>query len=464
MLNYPFKIKDEVLRDLLKAYFPTGPVHTSLDQLKHKEYPEEELVRVANTKVLHANYKLLQHDFPQLNDQTLAKNFPSRFPQQKETLINEWLLDHTSFVSKPQAQQSVVNTPIQSTEETTIGYRPKFYGRAIIYSLAENRKVLENASEISSDENTGLLDVKGAGITPGKKPTFETHGNGLLMLEDAFIEYVNQQLIQGIFFHAQTTYDTLPIYAIIDLGFKVKHSQRSDSPACLLIRRAHTRPSNSGGLPKYGSQQQRLQLDIELLLRKYGMTSINKDTTIKLWKRNGKLQLIYGKSRMRNLTDDQLKNLEEVSGIKDQQMVFEGVNVQHTGEYVHDSNEKSCQLVDFGSYHYQSAFSNPILSLTSDKLMRWGGSIFPGSERYVQPDPRIALPEAYWGKSTEALGFPTEFQTIKQHIVCRGLSRAYMGGELSKELVMEYLDAYIQTATILWKDEVLKRLKQQPIL
>ena len=454
---FPFKIQDELLRALVKEHFSKGPVFNSIEQLNYSAISEEKLVRVQNTKVIYANYKLLQHDFPQLSDETLKRRYPADFPHNKEKIIDAWLVDNASFISKQQSQQENVNSPIDCSDETTTAHRPSLYGRAVIYSIAENIKTKYQGNvPIEEINDQGLLDVKGVGVAVGKRPSFRAHSDGLLGLDDAFIEYLNRQLIQGIFMHAQSNYETLPNYGIIDLGFNVKSSDKVEMPACLLIRRAHTRPSNKGGLPKYGSPQQKVQLDIELLIRKYGLTSVNIYTSIKIWKENEKFKLQYGRTQMRHLTEAQLKNIEEVSHFKGQSMVFEGVNIQHTGEYSFHPKPCTCQLVDFGSYLFQYVHENPVLSLVSDRLMRWGGSIFQGSDRYVQPDSEIAVPEEYWGKRTTLFGFETEYDTFKRNVICIGLALAYGAEKVTRKKIIEQLDAYLQTATILWRDKIIE--------
>ena len=453
---FPFKIKDPVLRKHLKAYFPEGPIHTRIEQVKHNSSKQEELVQVKGAKIIYANYKLLQNDFPQLSDEVLKNRNPIDFEHlKKETLINNWLIQNTAFISEPQAGQSAVNTSINIGTDTTVAYRPSTYGRAVIYDIPENLKAKYKGNvPLEEINDRGLLDVKGVGVKQGKIPTQGKHSDGLLMLEDAPIEYLNQQLIQGIFIHADTNYETLPIYGIIDLGFKVKHVLRGESPACLLIRRAHTRPTDIGGLPRYGSMQQKVQLDVEQLIRKYGFTSSNNDTLVEVWKEKGKLQVSYGNVKIDFLNDDQLKNIEEVSRFNGKKMFFEGVNVQHTGEYSYDPKSPNCQLVDFGSYRSQTVHTNPILSLVSDRLMRWGGSIFPYSEKFTELDSKIAVPAQYWGKSANLYGFNTEYRNLRQDIICQGLSKAYHDNCIDTNMLIEHLDAYLQTATLLWKDKI----------
>jgi hypothetical protein len=458
---FPFKIEDKELCDVLKGTFPKGPVHTSIEQLKHKHIAQEHLIRVNKTKVVFANYKLLQHDFPQLNDASLTTRNPEYTTDQKETVIDEWLIRNASFISGPQSQQERVNSPIYYEDEITTVYRPATYGRAVIYSIAENNKAFHKGNVPAEEANDkGLLDVKGAGIAAGKRPTFDSHGDGLLTLEDAFIEYLNQQLIQGIFLHAETKFETLPIYAIIDLGFEVKRPNGARSQACLLLRRAHTRPENSGGLPKYGSDQQLIQLEVELLLRRYGITSSNYITSIEIWKEHEKMRLTYGGKRVHNLTEDQWKNIKEVSHFKDKKICFEGVNVQHTGEYSNQPGAANCTLVDFGGYRVRSVHKNPILSLVSDRLMRWGGTVFPHFDKFVQPDTNIAVPIEHWGKIGNLYGFKTAYRDLKQDIVCKGLADAYRTKELNNKTTIERLDAYLQTATLQWKENILKSANQ----
>ena len=454
---HPFNTVDKELQEFTNASFSKGPVYHSIDQLNNDTARKEVLVEVTSAKVMYLNEKLLAHDFPQLTEENLKLRTDLPYASYTEQL-KKWLIQQTAYISKPQAVQENVNTKIETTEYKNPAYRPSTYGRAVIYSVQETNVALYNGSVPEfMKEDKGLLDVKGVGISPGAVPSFRDHSNGLLSLQDAFIEYTNQLMIQLIFKKEKTDYHTLPIYGIIDLGFEIKNEHGDCiGPAALVIRRAHTRPENKGGLPKYDSPQQMVQLDIELLLRKYGLTSCNYVTGISIWQEGQEVKIAYGRNPVTVLTPDQVHNIKKVSHFTGAQMDFDGVNVQHTGEYGYEPS--FCTLVDFGSYRVRPRFMSPILSLVSDRLLRWGGSIFVEMDQFVQPDEEIRVPIEYWGKVGEVFGFKAPLRDPLQDVVCEGIAKRYQKGECSADEVFEMLDAYLQTATSKWKSSLVSKV------
>lgn len=437
--------------------FSEGPILRSVDELMQGDVPSETVHAISGCEVVFANYALLQHDFPCLQTERLEQAHPElthltgRAKQLMiEQRIDEWLIRHTCYVSDNQAHQDIVNTAIPLTGETVEAYRPALYGRALVFSLKNNYEGLGLDTTLLAPEGDGLLDVKGTGLEAGKQHRYYDHGNGLLTLAEAFIEYLNQQLIEAIFRHSGSHFETLPTYALIKLGFDVKNTGGIAGPAGLLVRRAQRRPENPGGLPVYKSDMQLLHLEVELLLRRYGVTSTTYVTTVKLWADpdSGRMRLSYGDKEVHNLSDDQIKNLKEVSHFDGDPMTFEGVNIQHTREFGRDPWR--AVLIDFGTFRVLEKFTNPILSLVMDKLMRWGGSIWPDFDAYQQPDPRLSVPFDVWGDETEFWGFSTRLRHTKQGILCDGVASAFRKGELSRQDVMNILHAFLSTATSRW--------------
>lgn len=417
----------------------------------------EQVCRVKTARVFQADYDLIQAHFPDVSSENLKKVYPelndlpaSLQANRIKEKIDDWLLYYTAFMSKQQTTQERVNTPIQITKEEVRAWRPPKYGRALVFSMTKIRAQADYVHPIPLAKET-LLDVKGCGIAPGVEPTFATHSDGLLKLSDALLEYSNQKAINGIFKHSKSQFKTLPLYAIIDLGFNIKHKYGIRSRAALMIRQAHRRPHNPGGLPTYNSDEQHVQLEVELLLRRYGITSVNNITTLMVYEDKGKLKLEYGGHPVKFANEGQEKNIREVSRYKpeDGRKYFDGVNVQLTRDT--SRNPSRATLVDFGTYRVRSRFENTVLSLVSDRLMRWGGSIFPHFQNYPQPDKNISVPAEVWGDEGEFRGYKTRLRDSRQDTFCEGLELDYREGRLTKEEVMGRLEAFIQTATSKWE-------------
>lgn len=435
--------------------FSDGPVLKSISDLQQGEVKKETVYATSGAQVIMANYELLQHDFPCLRLDNLEKLHPElKVITGKAKVmmirdhIDEWLIRHTCFVSENQTRQEYVNTKIPLSGEKVEAFRPVLYGRALVFSLLNNYKGLGiDAEKMGYDD--GLIDVKGTGLEDGKEHHYYDHGNGLLTLAEAFVEYTYQQLVEAAFRHSGSAFETLPTYAIIKLGFDVKNTGGIAGPAGLLVRRAQRRPENPGGLPDFKTDMQLLHLEVELLLRRYGITSANYVTQVRLWRDKGKLKITYGGKQVNNMNEAQLKNIEEVSRMKDDRLIFEGVNIQHTREFGKDPWK--AVVIDFGSFQIKEKFKNPILSLVTDKLMRWGGSIWPDFESYPQPIPEIAVPYELWGRETEFWGFKTHLMNSKLHVVCDGVASYLNEGKLKREDAVNIIHAFLNTATSRWK-------------
>ncbi|MCB9232387.1 MAG: hypothetical protein H6581_12030 [Bacteroidia bacterium] len=433
--------------------FSRGPVFSRFEELDHANFHTETAVFTTGAEVILADHALLQHDFPCLSDERLEMRHPELKVLEGEVRkmvirqrIEEWLLRQCCFVSENQASQARVNTKIPVSGEQVPVYRPLLYGRATIISLKHNRDALGWPADPGFEDEDGLLDVKGTGLAPGIEPRYYNHGNGLLSLEEAFREYLNQQLTQAIFRHSTSKFETLPTYAVIRLPFDLQVVDETNmGPAALLVRRAHQRPLNPGGLPVYQTDMQLVQLEAELLLRHYGVTSCNYVTGVKVSKHDGVFQVRYGEHEVRHLNEDQMKNLEEVSQIKDKSLYFEGVNIQHTRDFT--LNPPHLTIIDFGSFEVRDRFTDPILSLVSDRLLHWGGSIWPHFPNYPQPVDSIRVPFDIWGDNTHFWGFEVGLKKSKQSTLCYGLARHLQNGTLTRLDAANILHAFLSTAT-----------------
>lgn len=457
MSTLDLKMPPQLVDFTPKLGFSKGPILKSIDDLQQGEVKRETVLATSGAEVIMANYELLQHDFPCLRLDNLEKLHPDlkvvtgkAKKMMVRDVIDDWLIRHTCFVSENQTTQDYVNTPIPLTGEKVEAFRPVLYGRALVYSLHNNYKGLGIDAEEMGYED-GLIDVKGTGLEEGKEHHYYDHGNGLLTLAEAFTEYIYQQLVEAAFRHSGSNFETLPTYGIIKMDFSVKNTGGIAGPAGLLIRRAQRRPENPGGLPEFKTDMQLLHLEVELLLRRYGITSCNYVTQVRLWKEKGKTKLTYGGKPVNNLNEAQMKNIEEVSRLGNDRLIFEGVNIQHTREYGKDPWR--AVVIDFGSFQIKEKFKNPLLSLVTDKLMRWGGSIWPDFESFPQPIPELAVPFDIWGSKTEFWGFPANLYNSKLSIVCDGVASYLREGKLSREDAVNILHAFLNTATSRWEQK-----------
>ncbi len=420
--------------------FPSEPLLTSIEDLEQDGVLPETVLRVTGAEVVYANYDLLRHDFPQLTGIV------------SEQEIDEWLLRNTAFISQNQVKQSIVNSPITIGNEEVKAFRPPGYGRALVFSIEENDKTLLPVNTSKTVFENRLIDVKGSGVAPNAQAVNGSHCNGIYRLGYAFVELIFQELLQRIFRHSKTVIQTLPLYAIIDLGFDETNETMPVTPAALMIRRAHRRPKNSGGLYPYRSTGQLVQIEIEQLIRKYGITSVNCITEVKISKEEGEFKIQYGEQLVDFFGERQRIEIERVSHFKEGMGVisFDGINIQHTREIGLDPTRAT--LVDFQSYTVKERFDDPLLSLVSDKLLRWGGSVWPDDEDFVRPDPSLQVPFHLVTDTGTIWGYNMGEKRMKINSLCYGLAHDIRAKKISREQLLNTLQAYLDSLTEHWPE------------
>jgi len=405
--------------------FP-APVPRNVFELEDPHIRPESMLRVDGARVVFADYELLQRDFPQLRGATAPA-------------IDAWLLRNAAVISEPQAKQSNVNTPIRTTGGRVTAFRPPLYGRAVVVAV--------------QDSPEGLLDVKGSGVAPALRPVNQAHANGLLALGEALANIVFREVMELIFRRAGTGFVTVPEYAVIDLGFDVRDLFGPATPACIQVRQAHRRPVGGVELPLAGSPEQQVKLEIELLLRHYGATSCSPATSFVLDDASGKLEITYADKPLPKHTDEQIATFRKLSRFEGGRQVIEGVNVQLTRES--GVKPSHARVIDFGHYSVRERFEYPVVSLVRNRLMRWGGAIFPGDPFFMEPREAIRLPLEQWGtpdKPDPRFAVPNHPDLIWPAPFIAGfeLAHAFREGTIDGAAGRARLDAMLHDVTQRW--------------
>ncbi len=218
-----------------------------LTQVRGLQKPrQEKAVKLANAKVVLADYPLIRHDFAA----PLEARYGKEIARISEPEIDAWLLDSAGYISAAQAKQAQVNTAIPvHAHEVVTALRPADYGRALVFNPSPGV----------------LIDVKGSGA---RSPKQTDHANGLATLGEVIREFAYEQLVHKIFRHSQSDRRTVGHYAVIDAGFDVKFGDGGQDRAGLILRQAHVRATGDKsalGIPT--------ALKIETVLRRYGITS-----------------------------------------------------------------------------------------------------------------------------------------------------------------------------------------------
>jgi hypothetical protein len=114
------------------------------------------------------------------------------------------------------------------------------------------------------------MDAKGVGT---EDPEKGSHSDGLAYTLELVQEYLFEKLTHKIFAHSRTGLETIESYAVIDLGFKASKDGVWPT-AWMLLRQAHQRysPPLVGRMKKFQLNDEKA-LQIEKVIRRYGVTS-----------------------------------------------------------------------------------------------------------------------------------------------------------------------------------------------
>ena len=299
--------------------------------------------KIPGARVVVADYVLLKKDFPQLVGKSNDE-------------IDTWLLSKTALLSETQLGQTAVNSEIVSEPAIQTAFRPHQYNRALVFKV-----------------DGGLIDGKGFGAT---KPLQQDHSNGLATLGEVLREYLYQKLVQKIFNFEGVSLTTVGSYAVLDWGFREKHADGSTSEAGAILRQAHRRYQSPSSL-----LDDRQTLEVELILRKYGITTA-------------------GAYRFK---------------------AIEQLNVQGTIEG---------EIIDFGGYLAVERFSKP-----SQAFLGGPALISPDSKNFPQPNPKMRIPFQMWGTTVSGREDP---KTDNPWIWSHELAEAFAAGRAHRRDVEKH--------------------------
>lgn len=388
----------------LRRGFVAGPLLTAISEVSRGSIDTCAIVPVTTARVVCANYRAIVHDFPQVfgaaarQRQPLPESCPACARDQRlcPEAINAWLIRNAAWISAAQVADNPVNSPISTGSETRTGYRPPEYGRAMVVPV-----------DIPPDgTGAGLLDLKGCGVADGKVPSQALYANGLEYLGYALADFFYGWLLDDLFARTVPGYATVPVYAVIDLGFDVVNGWHGTGPAGLHVRRAHRRRHETEGLPYSGSDQERVMLHMELLLRNFGLTTAGPGTAYHLGDADDPDQLYYNGRKLAAKTPLELAKTDRiVQAIRSAAAArLEVVNVQLVDEP--DWASKTAQIYDFGQVNVRRSFANPLANPIINGVFQAGRIIEVADPSFVQPDAQYRLDADLCGRhSANAYGF-----------------------------------------------------------
>lgn len=268
------------------------------------------------------------------------------------------MVKYGSVVSEKQACSNQVNLDFDISEDCLTGFRPERYGRASLFEVLDDM-----------EKPTTLLDIKGCGVFKADTPTIDFHATGLLDSVTAIKELINQAFLNTIFRSANTNFDTVNSYALLNLNQKATFPWGNDA-AFTVVRQGHLRPKNNNELPFWSSDEHIVKIAIELFLRFFKVTTSYQEK-FRLFEENGKLNYrLFNGQRKAGLTEEHIKLLTEDLGTPLPHS-FGFSNIQMC-RYV-STNPLSATLVDFGPYLFDTVTNIDTLFLVRDKPLNWGG-------------------------------------------------------------------------------------------
>jgi hypothetical protein len=414
------------------------PILRSIEELDDAGVAVEHAFHVSSARVALANYELIQRDFPGLGTaRLLARNpallaLPDLTQQHAvHSIIDNWLVANAALISIAQTQQCEVNTPISIEGEPVRVFRPPRYGRSLVVSLSDTRPGLLNEPWPPTE---GLLDLKGVGVGRGVVPSHVMHHDGLEYLGVALGDYLVKSMIEEIFRRSGMGFRCVPVYAVLDLGFDLRDAWRGTGPAGVHVRRAHRRAKGGEIIPSSGSVEEHAMIEIEMLLRSYGITSTGRMSALLIEERAGAVHVTCNEQPVDGLSDDEMKLLKRLwngSGT----LCIDRINIQLTRDVGCDPIRAS--MLDFGHINVRSVFQNPVSSVVIDRPFCIGGILWPDDSLYVQPDAALALPIETWSR-----------RVING--VCFDLASRFRAKAITAHDVSQELDRRVQTIVAGW--------------
>ena len=210
--------------------------------------PRLPVVKINTSRVVLADYTLLKQDFPFLRSM-------------RETEIDAWILERTSWVHAEGMTNIVHN--IANHVDIEASKSPPDAAR--LSAIATRSMTIDVGAQARS-RGQFLMESKGSGKVNDVR-------DGLSTLHDRVTEFVHDKMINLIMKHAGLKQRTIGHYAVVSYGFRYTMLHTGDTyDAAYTLRQISKRSM----LP-FGILPTHQQVAFELRARQYGWTSIGED-------------------------------------------------------------------------------------------------------------------------------------------------------------------------------------------
>lgn len=353
-------------RDAGRSGLPVRHRPQSLEDLLARGAQADRVVRLAQARVVVAGTGAIRA-LPGLADAPRGR-------------IERWLLSQTAVVSVSQSAQTRVNTPLRTVAGSMrTGTRFGRMGRSVDLAVTWPEGL-----------GGGVVNVKGVGVPCDSEPVLAPQANGLLPLHCALYEFILHRLVGAALARMGSPHGVLPALAVLSVG-----SDELDAaglplwPAGLLVRQGHYRHPEVDLAP-FGSRQQLAAAQIELSLRRLGLSSAftspwlcrAMDGTVgpadgARFRRAG--AGLAPEPRLAEALDRLLDGLADGA--------VDAVNVQMTEQTWWPQG--AFELLDL-HYAIRSRFTLPLASTVNDRVLGLAGILTPDHPHFVQPAPAAA--------------------------------------------------------------------------
>lgn len=388
----------------------------------------EEVEHISTARVVLAEYDVIQHDFHELGTDNLVSLNPGLLDLSAErreeairSIIDDWLISNSAYISCSQASQAVVNTSIRTDGRRSVAYRPPKYGRAVVVPTLLTSPPGERRARHRSG-SVGLLDLKGAGVSPDRIPSSGVQSNGLEYLGLALSDFLVKKAIDHILSRSLPTVWTVPVYAVLDLGFDIIEGFHGAGPAGMHVRRAHRRRLE----PRAPAVEHTVTFEIESTLRRYGLTAAPRDLQLHIRRTDGGITWQFGSGRVIRVRDLNRIGFSLALLRDTDALTLDQRDVQTAREV--SGSPSTAQMVDFGAIRIESRFDCPLMRDFDGPAI--SEIIWPGSPDFVQPATHLQLPPDAWNRyALKAL--------------CFQLALDFRGRALSRDDVRQQLDTLV---------------------
>ncbi len=379
-----------------------GPLIHDIGEVSTGPVTQETVFPVRTARVAVANYAAIVHDFPQVFGVEARRERPligcaacTSSGRLCREAVDDWLIRNAAFISEQQSRPNAVNSPVEVGEGVRTGFRPPSYGRAIVVPI----------DSPAQPGQASFLDLKGAGVAPGRVPSHQPHSSGLEYLGYALGDFFYGCLIDTLFARHQPSYHVLPVYAVLDLGFDIVGGWHGTGAAGLHVRRAHARPDRQHAHPMAGTDEEKLVLHIELMLRLFGLTTTGGGTAFSFANPTGDELEYHGVPIEVNNAAERQQAAAIAAAIRASRgSRLEMINVQSTSAA--DWDGKTFEMLDFGNLNAFRDFSNPVGNMVRNAALHVGRIISPAQTSFIRPDPRLAVDADLCNRhSVNAYGF-----------------------------------------------------------